>query len=104
MSYTLVNDRATLLYLVNQGVLTFHPWLSRVQDLDRPDFVLFDLDPGSAAFADAVSAAQALHIALQSAEERCFVKTSGKSGLHILVPWDRAGGYAEARAWARGLS
>ena len=44
-----MNDEATLLYLVNQGTLTFHVWASRVQDLDRPDFVLFDLDPGKAA-------------------------------------------------------
>jgi bifunctional non-homologous end joining protein LigD len=55
VSYALVNDEATLLYLVNQGTLTFHPWLSRVGSLDRPDFVLFDLDPGPAAFADVVA-------------------------------------------------
>ncbi len=48
VSYALVNDEATLLYLVNQGALTLHPWLSRVGDLDRPDFVLFDLDRGGA--------------------------------------------------------
>ena len=46
VTYALVNDAATLLYLVNQGTLTFHPWLSRVQNLDRPDFVIFDLIPG----------------------------------------------------------
>ena len=50
--YALVNDEATLLYLVNQGTLTFHVWASRIEDLDRPDFVLFDLDPGKATFAD----------------------------------------------------
>src|SRR5262249_30596478 len=49
--YVLVNDRETLLYLVNQGTLTFHVWFSRVEDVDRPDFVLFDLDPGQATFA-----------------------------------------------------
>src|SRR5262249_1809500 len=47
--YVLVNDEETLLYLVNQGTLTFHPWMSRVAELDRPDYVLFDLDPGGAA-------------------------------------------------------
>ena len=47
VTYVLVNDTATLLYLVNQGTLTFHPWLSRIQHLDQPDFVIFDLDPGS---------------------------------------------------------
>jgi len=54
VTYALVNDTATLLYLVNQNTLTFHPWLSRIQHLDQPDFVIFDLDPGAATFADAV--------------------------------------------------
>jgi bifunctional non-homologous end joining protein LigD len=54
VSYILVNDQDTLLYLVNQGTLTFHVWFSRIHNLDRPDFVLFDLDPGEAAFTDVV--------------------------------------------------
>src|SRR5262249_28239860 len=52
VEYVLVNDRAALQYLVNQGTMTFHPWLSRIQDPDRPDFVLFDLDPGPATFSE----------------------------------------------------
>jgi len=55
--YALVNDLNTLLYLVNQGTLTFHVWFSRIHDLDRPDCVLFDLDPGQASFQDAVTVA-----------------------------------------------
>src|SRR5687767_6637681 len=43
--YSLVNDLDTLMYLVNQGTITFHVWMSRVDDVDRPDYVLFDLDP-----------------------------------------------------------
>lgn len=98
--YALVNDPATLLYLVNQGTLTFHVWFSRVQDLDRPDFVLFDLDPGAAPFADVVAVARELHRVLKEADTAAFVKTSGKTGLHILVPWFKEGGYDEAREWA----
>jgi len=45
VEYALVNDEKTLLYMVNQGTLRFHPWLSRVDSLDQPDFVLFDLIP-----------------------------------------------------------
>ena len=48
--YALVNDENTLAYLVNQGTLTFHTWFSRTADLDRPDFVVFDLDPSGAPF------------------------------------------------------
>jgi bifunctional non-homologous end joining protein LigD len=100
VAYTLVNDLDTLLYLVNQGALTFHVWFSRVQDLDRPDFVLFDLDRGQAAFADVVAVARQLHGLLQEAGHEAFVKTSGKTGLHVLVAWEEQGGYDEARAWA----
>lgn len=98
--YALVNDRATLLYLVNQGTLTFHVWASRVGDLDRPDFVLFDLDPGPAPFADVVAVAKAVRAELAADGIDCVVKTSGKTGLHVLTPWTRGGGFDDARAWA----
>jgi bifunctional non-homologous end joining protein LigD len=104
VQYALVNDLPTLLYLVNQGTLTFHSWFSRVQDLDRPDFVLFDLDPGQAPFADVVTVARQLHKILGEENVEAFVKTSGKTGLHVLVPWDKEGGYDEARNWARAIA
>jgi bifunctional non-homologous end joining protein LigD len=102
--YALVNDEATLLYLVNQGTLTFHVWASRVADLDRPDFVLFDLDPGKAPFADVVSVAVAIKALLDELGVESYVKTSGKTGLHVLTPWTREGGFDEARAWALELA
>jgi bifunctional non-homologous end joining protein LigD len=103
VAYALVNDVETLLYLVNQGTLTFHVWLSRLADLDRPDFVLFDLDPGGAPFADAVEVARALHDALEADGHTVYIKTSGKTGLHLLAPW-ATGGYDEARAWAEEIA
>jgi bifunctional non-homologous end joining protein LigD len=102
--YALVNDRQTLLYLVNQGTLTFHVWFSRIQDPDRPDFVLFDLDPGQASFADVVTVARQLHTILRSEKQKTFLKTSGKTGLHVLVPWTDDGGYGEAGAWAENMA
>jgi bifunctional non-homologous end joining protein LigD len=104
VQYVLVNDDATLLYLVNQGTLTFHVGFSRMADLDRPDFVLFDLDPGQASFADAVAVAKALQAALQAEGRKAFVKTSGKTGLHVLAPWQRQADYDEARAWALDMA
>jgi bifunctional non-homologous end joining protein LigD len=102
--YVLVNDEATLLYLVNQGTLTFHVGFSRLADLDRPDFVLFDLDPGQASFSDAVAVARALHRILRAENHQAFVKTSGKTGLHVLTPWERKANYDQARAWALGIA
>lgn len=104
VAYTLVNDVDVLLYLVNQGALTFHPFLSRTASLDRPDYVLFDLDPGDAAFANVVKIARAIHAALDAAGTPNFVKTSGKSGLHVMAPWAQPGGYDAARAWAAGVA
>src|SRR5206468_1358205 len=104
VEYVLVNNLPTLLYLVNQGTLTFHPWLSRVDDLDRPDVVLFDVDPGKATFAAAVALAKPLHEILDAEGVEPFVKTSGKAGLHVFVPWTRAGGYDPAREWAAGIA
>jgi bifunctional non-homologous end joining protein LigD len=98
--YALVNNRQTLLYLVNQGTITFHPWMSRIGNLDHPDYVLFDLDPGERRFADAITVARHLHVVLTRMKMESYVKTSGKSGLHVLVPWTEKGDDAVARAWA----
>jgi len=103
VNYVLVNDLDNLLYLVNQGTLTFHAWFSRVEDLDRPDFVLFDLDPGQATFGDVVTVANELYEVLKEEGSKAYVKTSGKTGLHVLVPW-KEGDYDEARAWAQRLA
>jgi bifunctional non-homologous end joining protein LigD len=102
--YVLVNDELTLLYLVNQGTLTFHIGCSRIDDLDRPDFVLFDLDPGAANFMDTVVVAKALHVVLRAEGRQAFVKTSGQTGLHVFTPWQRQAEYNEARTWALGIA
>ena len=102
--YALINDKATLLYLVNQGTLTFHVWASRVKDLDRPDFVLFDLDPGKAPVGDVIAVAKAIKATLGEEGVESFVKTSGKTGLHVLTPWTQDGRFDEARAWALELA
>jgi bifunctional non-homologous end joining protein LigD len=104
VQYALVNDRPTLLYLANQDALTLHVGFSRVQNLEQPDFVLFDLDPGQASFETAVTVAKRLRTILNGRGTEAFVKTSGKTGLHVLVRWEEAGGYPEARAWALGIA
>jgi bifunctional non-homologous end joining protein LigD len=102
VDYLLVNDVESLLYLVNQNVLTFHTWMSRISDPDRPDYVLFDIDPHQSTFANAVKVSKVLHAMLDDEGVDNFIKTSGKSGLHVLVPWD--GTFDESRAWAEELA
>jgi bifunctional non-homologous end joining protein LigD len=104
VTYALVNDLDTLLYLVNQGVLTFHVWLSRVDSLKTPDYVLFDLDLGEAKFPAEVKIALHLRELLTQRKADAYVKTSGKTGLHVLTPWKGNGGYDAARAWAMQIA
>ena len=66
--------------------------------------MLFDLDPGKATFRDAVAVAKAVKEELDEEGVEAVVKTSGKTGLHVLTPWTRDGGYDEARAWALALA
>jgi bifunctional non-homologous end joining protein LigD len=75
-----------------------------VPDIDRPDFVVFDLDPSGAPFAHVIEIARTLHKLLDEANVDSYPKTSGKSGLHILVPWRQPGDYDEARGWAMGIA
>jgi bifunctional non-homologous end joining protein LigD len=104
VAYALVNDLPTLMYMVNQGTVTFHTWFSTIDHLDRPDFVLFDLDPGSADFADVVRIATTLHEILNKEKIEAWVKTSGKSGLHVLTPPPQNADYDAARRWAEEIA
>jgi bifunctional non-homologous end joining protein LigD len=104
VQYLLVNDRPTLLYLVNQGTITFHAWFSRWQTPDRPDFVLFDIDPHQSTFASAIRVAKELRAVLEEDGESGFLKTSGKTGLHVVTPWKRQEQYGAVREWARSIA
>ena len=76
----------TQLALANLGCIAVHVWGSRADDLDRPDWVCFDLDPDSGEMVDAVSAALKVKQALDALGLKAFVKTSGGKGLHIFLP------------------
>jgi bifunctional non-homologous end joining protein LigD len=96
--YVLVNDAPTLLYLVNQGTLTFHVGFARRADVDWPDVVLCDLDPDQASVTDVVAVVRALQTVLQAEGAQAFVKTPGKTGVHVCMSWERKTAYDEARA------
>lgn len=100
IEYLLCQDEATLVYLANLGSLELHPWNSRVGSLDRPDYLVFDLDPGTRPFEDVVRVAQTLHDVLDSIEAPNLVKTSGQSGLHVFTPLAARYTYEQARQFA----
>jgi bifunctional non-homologous end joining protein LigD len=86
VAYTLCNDRRTLLWLANQASLELHPWLSRVDHLDRPDFMIFDIDPPEGRFDLALKVAMLTRDVLSDHEIRGVAKTSGAKGVHVYVP------------------
>ena len=82
-----INTKAALQYVVNQNTIVFHPWLSTVKDLYKPDKLIFDLDPGESGFKTAVKGALLLRELLENKYGlTCFVMTTGSSGLHVTIP------------------
>jgi len=96
-----VNDELGLLWMVNMGCIDLNTWYSRIDRPDRPDFVLFDLDPTpDTPWVQTIEVALILKELLDSLELVAFPKTSGGKGFHVLVPLDRRSTYAEARSFA----
>ncbi|MBN8229239.1 DNA ligase D [Corallococcus macrosporus] len=95
-----VKDTSALLWLANQSALTLHMWLSHAPRLAQPDFVVFDLDPGEGGWKDVVRVATLLHARLDELGLKSFPKTSGKRGLHVLVPLAPGHTYARTQAFA----
>jgi bifunctional non-homologous end joining protein LigD len=102
--YPLVQDELSLLWMLEYGCVDLHVWTSRADRPDRPDVVLFDLDPAGVPFADVVRAALLLRVALESLRLRSCPLATGGEGLHVRVPLARNHTYAEARALAEGAA
>ena len=97
----LVNDELALLWMVNMGCIDMNAWYSRVDRLDRPDFVLFDLDPSpDVGFAETVQVALLVKEALDALGLDSFAKTSSAEGMHVLVPIQRRYTYDDTRRFA----
>ena len=103
-----LNQRRFLVALIDAGVIELHTWNARVDDVERPDRIVFDIDPGEGvAWRDIVAAARRLRAILEQRHLASWVKTTGGKGLHVVVPlvpdadWDEC--FAFARAFAAAL-
>jgi bifunctional non-homologous end joining protein LigD len=101
ISAPLVNDELALLWMVNMGCIDLNTWYSRVDKPERPDFVLFDLDPSDdVGFKETVEVALLVKQALDALELESVVKTSGSDGIHVLVPIARRYSYDDTREFS----
>ena len=86
IDYFIAADERSLLYLINLGTIPLHVWSSRVSDIGHPDWCVLDLDPKGAPFANVVQVAQATHAICDTLGLPNYVKSSGSSGLHVMIP------------------
>jgi bifunctional non-homologous end joining protein LigD len=101
ISAPLVNDELALLWMVNMGCIDLNTWYSRVDKPERPDFVLFDLDPSDdVGFKETVEVALLVKQALDALKLESVVKTSGSDGIHVLVPIARRHTYDDTREFS----
>ncbi|HVM40010.1 MAG TPA: non-homologous end-joining DNA ligase [Acidimicrobiia bacterium] len=100
-----IDDLASLVWALNLATIEFHPYLGTVDDLERPSFVVFDLDPGHpATLLDACRVALTLRDMLSALGLAAFPKTSGVKGMHVYVPLNSGHRYDESKAFARAVA
>jgi bifunctional non-homologous end joining protein LigD len=106
VDFTLVNEPAALVWMVQMNCIDMNAWYSRVDKPDRPDFVLFDLDPPDSrdGFVEAIRVAHLIREALEGFELRSYVKTSGADGIHVLLPIARRATFKQTYEFAELLS
>lgn len=103
--YMYVDGLPALLSLVQLGVLELHVWGSRVDRLDRPDRLVFDLDPGrGTGWPEVAAAAHAVRDRLAELGLRSFLKSTGGKGLHVVVPIVRRSDWNEAKGFAHAVA
>ncbi|HJU72112.1 MAG TPA: DNA ligase D [Gemmatimonadaceae bacterium] len=97
IQYFVCDDEEALVYIANLGSIPLHIWMSRVDSLQLPDWCVIDLDPKEAPFKDVIKCAQVLHRICQTIGLPDYVKTTGKSGLHVMLPLGQQLTYEQTR-------
>lgn len=100
VNYVVCNNAATLVYLANQACITPHLWLSKIDKLNYPDRLIFDLDPAGKGFAQVCDIAIQLKALLEKINVTSFVMTTGSRGLHVLIPLKRVHTFDWVRSFA----
>jgi bifunctional non-homologous end joining protein LigD len=106
VDFVLVNEPAAVAWMVQMNCIDMNAWYSRVDKPERPDYVVFDLDPPESrnGFTQAIRVAHLVREALEQLELRSYVKTSGADGIHVLVPITRRSTFPETYELAELVS
>ncbi len=105
LNFVICDNLATMVWLANQACIELHPWMSRIGSLDRPDFVVFDLDPSEGAtYEDVCEVAEVTREVLNFLKLRFYLKTSGATGFHVVVPIINTHTYDELRDFVRRVA
>jgi len=103
--FPVIDDLPSLLWVINLGCIDLNPWYARCDDLDRPDYVHFDLDPSEGTSFDRVrETALVVRDALDAIGMKSLVKTTGSRGLHVYVPIVRGPDQDQVLTFARALA
>jgi bifunctional non-homologous end joining protein LigD len=104
IDFPVIQDRAALLWVINLGCIDLNPWYARTDDVDRPDYLHFDLDPGAGAvFERVLEAGLVVRDALDALKMPSFVKTTGSKGLHVYAPVVRGPVQKDVWTFAKAL-
>lgn len=104
IDYLICNDKATLLYMANLGCIEINPWNSTLKEMDKPDWIVIDIDPEKQEFTEVVRTALTVKEVLDQLETDCYCKTSGASGLHVYIPLDAKYDYNTVRILAECIA
>src|SRR3954466_1502712 len=97
--------RAALLALIEAGAVELHTWNAKIANVERPDRVIFDIDPGDAvAWREVVAAARRLRVILEARDLESWVKTTGGKGLHVVVPFKPEHDWDAVFEFSRGIA
>ncbi|HKO97793.1 MAG TPA: non-homologous end-joining DNA ligase [Pyrinomonadaceae bacterium] len=105
IDFPMIQDLAALMWVINLGCIDLNQWYARCDDVDRPDYLHFDLDPvPGASFEKVVETALLLREALAGLKMPCYAKTTGSKGIHLYVPIERGPTQKQVWGFAKQLS
>jgi len=104
IDFPMIQDEAALMWVINLGCIDLNQWYATCDDTSRPDYLHFDLDPGTATWEQVLEAARIVHAALATLKMRSFAKTTGSKGIHVYVPIVRGPVQKDVWTFAKALA